>query len=799
MKTQTLFGWDGEKHRDFSGLSQLFPLEGVTVKVANYHYDFLLNEEGQYEPFKVFLGTQEDRDARLKEMLDILHHPRVVGAYCEGGKLVVTCAPKPGEWLGWLKDQGVEVSQSRKLMKRLKNIGWFLLTGRYKQGEIRIKVEGPDSPVVDGAFDIRESVVEKLSQGFKGTPGKEDRNRLHRKRLDKASSFTARIFYEDGELKGVAFVVPDSHWIHGECDIYSNSINLKKEISWKGGVAIGLTPQSHQKKANTSLQVLLNIPFLQGLLPSMIEAHFKKVREDILSGKPLEDVEDLARQMAEMAESGEDIESSPMLQRRIQMLIFSQTGHHLGHSRYLPKQAFDASVGTIIHDTKRDRISLPIYLKGKVDSLYAQVISVSQWRNLGLGKKTSPLPVVEPKSQEIMWCPEFQLGVVSDATWLYNCDKNWDTADHDDHFNLIFFRDSNAGGEMRVLVIRTPNQMGQYSLLKPMGSFPIHKLDEGFGIPSSSLPPQASKTEWLGEAPKKGEAYSGEPNKKWVEWQLRKQVEGTNPGGYVNAVMLYTHVTGHAPTNYPVTLSEAVDALKQECDLAGVKRMVKYQDSILEQVIKTQKPVDQEFSRRFGEETPVIRCKDGKWRAMKLSKQWITLAREQVEKEKKDSLAFILTNLKMEMPKELESSDPTLVRRVEPIFSWASGEVGKTVRAAMTLEKQLKEEGWKLKDIKKKRGLLESKRYSEIKKVLEERLGGDLEMVRAFAHLTFTRPSIVDGKLKLRSDFLLLSNTSKDEGLWRYYRRILEGEGYNPPTASKPGEGFRDDEADYIL
>lgn len=767
-----VYGYNPEMQRveDHGGYSPLLPLpidtgSDMQVRVVPFKQYAEYDEDGNLVLKKMWLNKKGLKD-RMEHIRSLICRKEVVGGYVTSKAVVLTIdrKAKSGGWLEWLKDLGIQFKMSTKMMKRLKPVlGFHLGVGIFDPSDVRVGIdENPNNErVLDGALQIRKSLVEKVYAEYQGTEGKEERNALHRHMIETAHGHRFRMVHPCGMVKGHAFVVPDDNWIHGDCDIFTHRANVKDEIWWEQGVAIGLDPLVRKSRAHFNLQYGLNIPDLREKLPEYISQYFEDLRVGMKERKVFDSQDDLARALVEMEEY---MTHSHFLQIRCNARFLIETGHGFEHSKYIRDQFLHSKTQLFKSVDETDKIPLEI-----PHSDYAQVISLKQAQNCGIRMDETDI-----EFGQVAYVHSLDSFVVRNGTW-HEMFGSHDTPDQDDYFS-IFWR--KWEGKVYGICVRTPNYIGQYTILHPTPALGV-KLGDVPECDPATLPPRFGDEVKAGRIKllplPKVQPYPGHCSRDYIWTQAQKVMSSKlSPGGYINLTMLNTLATGKAlPEMY--SPSDVVDRVQQEGSAAGMNEVMEFARAVGDDILQAGIPIDRVFAKRFDEEDFPFVTEEG----------WISRAKEQIRQEIEYTERWVEENIELECPPEFltlqgkyRQDKLAEIERIFRDFRRIAREIGTTANS----------KAWKEfpNPIHKSQRLLVIRRYSsprysdlraQIQKTFELAYEDKAkEAIRCYAMMVHCQHwTDEEGNPQPYSDYLLMSNNSKGEGLWKYVSQLLMG------------------------
>jgi hypothetical protein len=406
--------------------------------------------------------------------------------------------------------------------------------------------------------------------------------------------FNARVLYADGMIKGNCVAVDDATMdrLHGDADIVTHAANLKTELTGWHNVHVGLDPHPPKDEVRTDLQSMVNLPQLFRDAKEWVSDFARKVLHHIASGEVLDTFDRLNR----IADNEEDWGGNLYTQSRWTALEFVASGHDLRHSPALVERLFDAHVKGSFY-LERGKVNVPVPCAWRM-----QVISASAARLLGYD--------VSADWGQIRVTADGQFAVVTDEDWLEMLPSHGG-CDMDDSFSLYF---RTIGGCKRVVVLRSPNDLGEYSVFDYVDGdpFPVSvryagkSLDdlreEAVSWPEVDLagaPERLSEAVAAGRVKVKGlpevayepRAYDAEA----VKDDVVRALAGTSPGGYVNAKMLQALTVGTHLPELPATMEQVVDACVQGGSREALLSVRAFARGVFEGVLKSKAPVDRTF------------------------------------------------------------------------------------------------------------------------------------------------------------------------------------------------------------
>jgi hypothetical protein len=565
---------------------------------------------------------QDDPHVLAEALKDYVNNPKICLAYAEPTGLVLVEAP--GGWLGPWKELGLEVENGSKVAKRLKTLTrGFIFERGFAVGELALKMLADDEhptrlpgldhaakqKLLDGAFLISRSLADHVidSVGLEHT----ERWQEQRRRGRSTRLFNARVLIprgtpgceKGGLLKGNAVVVDDDQMPPG-ASIASHPCNVKHELSGWTEWRIGLEPQPPLPEARYNLQLSLALPqlFLPHEVREWVTQEVYRVEASIRGGKLLDTFEALADRRLH-GDAGPDGITSTLLLTRWMAMDFFSAGYDFRHSPALTEGIFRAHTAALV-DAGRARINPPIPC-----AITEQIVSDSMARLCGLELDLEPGTIRRFR--------EFGFAVVNDADWLEMLPSHGG-CDADDHFVLVF---RTVNGVKKVIVLRNPSDIGEYSVFDFVDGDPYptsmrlipqedgNLLGEPVAFPEVDLSGASKRTSdalkdgllQVRGLPASEISEYAEYTREAVENDLERVLQGTNPGVYVNAKMVWNAVFGCQPAQLPATLEDVIDACVQGGSVDAMNAVRKAAKTFLDAICESGEPVDALLWRTRGD------------------------------------------------------------------------------------------------------------------------------------------------------------------------------------------------------
>ncbi len=562
----------------------------------------------------------------------IIRHPDVCYAVVDKDKIALVIVDGEPGWLNIFTKMGYEVRAGDKTSKRLKTFHRAaLLNAHFEKDEIGIQIVEPDeysrhtfgydvapwlsdkatvSRLLDGGFVISHRLIQKavknipIYQPQNTTDNKEYyydwriRNKMVNNLLNHRI-YNTRIIYEGGFIKGNALVRYD---LPEGVDIITSRDNIKNEIAYNNGFQFLAEPQGSHERVVTDDQTVINLKklFRKADMQMWLEEEYKKMFDAAVNSQLLSNWKEIYKRDFRNSNSSEDEESSSRMSYVGYRWVAS--GMKITHSPWLFETLAVSHAKPLIPTPKRSaHIPIPC-------SVYEQVIPESLARMAGFD--------IEVEEDEIKRIPELGVHVVNDLDWL-EMYASHGGHDEDDFFKL-FYREMEGGnfdGEKVVIVARSPNGYGEYSIFRYVEGQWAPKWHKADGTEVTF--PKVNGRNWpkrLSEAARAGSVQYGnfpsEMRSKTkmtglytpdnVIHDMRVAMAGGNVGGYVNAVMAHSLVI-HKHRPYQLcSLEKAIDKCINPDDIDDVRSIDQEAKDIAREIIASGKPIDFDFWERRG-------------------------------------------------------------------------------------------------------------------------------------------------------------------------------------------------------
>jgi hypothetical protein len=554
------------------------------------------------------------------EVEKIISHPSVEYALVDKNKIVAVSLKGSTGWMSALKKAGYKVKGGGKTSKRLKtahraslinmhfdsvNIKWANPTDytrfNFDSGWAEW-VEEATPRLLDGGFVVSSRLIRQAVEAMPiyDSTNTADENDVYydpkiqadlRKFLIESRVFNGRLLFEDGMIKGNFFV---SDNLPEGVDVITTRDNVKKELSYTGGFRLIAEPQGPKSRVVTDDQTVINFPklFRKADMEMWLKEDYEKMFQDAINGRLLTNWKSyFVRQFSRDNKEVEDVEA----QARIGYVGYrwASMGLSITDSPWLFKTLAISHAKPL-----ENRIPIPC-------SVYEQVIPESLARMGGWE--------IEVEEGTIRRLNDIGVHVVNDFDWLEMYESHGGH-DEDDFFKL-FYRTLTGGtrdGEKVVIIARSPNGYGEYSILsyvedewyptwsKANGeviSFPEvngknwpvrlsyairNKQVKYLGLPSDHDPQPPRQS---------GAEYSVED----VMADIDTAMMGGNVGRFVNASMLHSSTIGkHRPVQV-CSLESAIDGCTQTSDARDRQAIDAEAETIIQEVLNSGRPVDHDL------------------------------------------------------------------------------------------------------------------------------------------------------------------------------------------------------------
>lgn len=585
--------------------------------------------------YKVHTLPIPTNEKQFDYAVSLIHNPKVQYALVDKNKLVFVTLDNHTGWMSAINELGYNVHAGDKTNKRLKsfhrptllNAHFDTLNIRYVESTeyCRYDFQDPNAEngvaswlskpetvarLLDGGFVISRRIIQESVKNIPfhlSMDKMEDHDYYYDPRvyqqmvndLLNSTAVNARLIFADGILKGNAFIADLPEGI----DVITSRENIKKEVTYDNGYRFLAEPQGPKSRVITDDQTVINLPklFRKSDMEMWLAEEYKKLFAQATSGNLLTNWKYIYQrkwQDPKKAESNVDLAEEHEARARMAYVGYRWTA-----------AGFKVTQSPWLFETVAISHAKPLESKIVIPcSVYEQIIPESLARMAGYDM------IVEEET--IVRCNELGCHVVNDLDWLEMYESHGGM-DEDDFFKL-FYRTMQGGefdGEKVVVATRSPNGYGEYTIFRYVeGSWAPtwHKADgtpvmfpevNGRGWPtrlSSSI--FANKIQYTGlpseAAPKI--KRTGPYTQDDVIRDIKIAMAGGNVGGFVNASMAHSMVIGkHRPVQL-CTLETAIDKCINPDNAADVLAIDREAEQMMREVIKSGKPIDEDFWYKRG-------------------------------------------------------------------------------------------------------------------------------------------------------------------------------------------------------
>ncbi len=609
--------------------------------------------------------TSQEADLVAYLFSQLGQFPGITFAYAGGKGLHLVSGGTKG-WSQHLTSAGVTAMAGGKLAKRAKFIGSPVpVSCDLASSDVSVRILTVEDvcelaaefgiPVqdvgkaMDGISLVTRSFMEKLiSIGWSAEEKLE-----YREWLESTRVWTLRGFVDGRFLKTVALVVEET--MYEGADLVVHPINLKPElVGPKDRVQLFAFPQDGKDAFRLDVQTGINISglFSEEQLVEWGTSDMLSVYHKITSGAMVETMESLWSWDIDALHGGNmEALESVLREYRHRAAQFMQSGRRdFRHSPTLARKVFEAHVKLCAPELSdegtptSDELHIPI-----PGSVYWQVLpELVSWVGGMLIPRLQPGEMLQDPDSRIAWVR------TQDALDMA---ANHGGNDWDDKFGLVQLTDEFTGMKA-ILAVRLPNMAGEYSVWTPVtdwqGEPVFTKTDVVLAVNEDGKGYEAKEVAWptadlsklpepVSELLKHGELKVGrmeaakteltEYTPEALRAMLRKQLGGSNPGGYINALMFFIAVMGRLPKVLPFSMEGAIDAAAQmdhqERNLSWVLHQASQQ--LVAEALASGRPVDRTLWESRGFRVPKGSCLDQE----QLKDTWITRVQKDLAHERK--------------------------------------------------------------------------------------------------------------------------------------------------------------------
>lgn len=534
---------------------------------------------------------------QLSKAAGVLHPSLFAGYVDDTGVCYVVLGGSDGWWSRSKLASGLRIWAIKKVIKRLKSFNRPAILGG-ELTELKVVQVSDEAFLQDPNFrasveakmleypeDIRptyEEVAERLLDGigvisprllnklievsaFHSDPVKADQQK---RRIKHSWVFNGRFWTELGFIKGNFILAAPGAYPDADWDLLVPACAIKEEVlSLTHKLAI-LEPQGPKTKVVTDVQTLLNNPWLHPkvFMVAVITDFFAKLRRDIEGGTALEQFSDLEAQRSGAYSRGR-FEQTVNTAMKLSTLDAAWRGINYLNSPFMVTRLASGKVANLL-DKRNGRLRIPMPCV-----ISEQIISESAARAAGYD--------ISVNSGEVRRLVEQGVHVMNDLDYVFAYDDQggWDQ----DDFAKLFYR--TFEGRKVIVVVRSPNELGQYTILNYVEGeeFPTYETVEGRVVSFPTIEGPAPKQ--LSVALKDGSLrYTGLPsdllpksNKKAAEYSkadfkadILACVGMGDPGMPSNVRMLWADAVKMLRATYRCSQEKMVDAFTQREAGSGI-------------------------------------------------------------------------------------------------------------------------------------------------------------------------------------------------------------------------------------
>lgn len=261
-------------------------------------------------------------------------------------------------------------------------------------------------------------------------------------------------------LKGDYIVREGLELAYG-CDVLTSNLNVKKELAKGKKNLWAVRPKKPHLSTRTSTQKLSNA---RALFPvdhvvTWMKRESRRVAHSFMSGQIEERylkkmAEESTRETLDMCKEVQNLQSQ--YRQQVQSLL---EGGPTMTLQYAPRLLVDTAMMLInrMWQPEGCKLRIPVPHSMNIKIVSERMARAAGW---GFGKPTL-------KKGEIDISPRLGIAVVGNQGFprlLKNCGG----ADSDDMENLYLVKDISQGGKLQIVVIRDPNDKGEYEILTPV-------------------------------------------------------------------------------------------------------------------------------------------------------------------------------------------------------------------------------------------------------------------------------------------------------------------------------------------
>ena len=464
----------------------------------------------------------------------------------------------------FLADSGLRLSMAKGgyvLSKRLSRIMRpYRYYGFFGQDEVTIDYnELLDGRLWDGSGLVSRGFIQRLADSL-------DLTDQQRHELLHSNRFEVTTLHNGGQDKGHVYVVDDLSTGSRQglaVDFMFPAGSAKQELALSGRIFVGLHPVHSDDQMCLDVQSLINLtPFFQ---PEQLLAWSQMESEMFLRG-----IADgrLAGILGRLYE----VDVADGLATGTATTVAALADWHVGE--YLASGGSLMWFSGMVKAVAKQHLNR---LGSRIEKLRLPIPGGRYYIfPAAVGKRDVPPGQVELD-------PDSATAWVNDQDWLNYIVDVLGGCDGDDAVWVMPFTDRSDGGKQKLLLWRSPNQLGEYILLQPTERSHTIAWETAFGslsyplMESRLLPPRIDSVRYqYGSLAKTGDQSTQATGYTISALQptiLRAFANRGLLGGYVNVMMICQALYGRLPAQLPATLEDVIDgSVKTGLDLTPVRR-----------------------------------------------------------------------------------------------------------------------------------------------------------------------------------------------------------------------------------
>jgi len=564
-------------------------------------------------------------------------------AYVDDSKVVFVRIGGMEGWLSFARESRLTIWAMGKVVKRLKSLNRPTLLGgafdslnvmtvgdrdyipggkpgqeqfdqaiqEYIEGlpeNLRPTPEAAAERPLDGWIVISQDLLDRLVAQSKFHQNAL-RRLLQQKKVARTRVFNIRIITPLGFIKGNAVI--GQHMPDGVDVIVAGSTGIKAEILSDGKVYVIAEPQPPKRAIRTNTQTEANnadwlFPLEQK--KEWISDFFAKMRSDIAEGRILQAFSDIESvRWRTIKESGNVPEGINAGTGYSVIDLVKHGGDYRKSPFILERMAGAVTDNLIDYDEGNLRFPVPC-------AINEQVISESAANMAGY--------FIRVERGTIRRIPKIGVHVISDSDYLSFYDDQGG-CDHDDFFDLYY---RTVDGVKSVVVIRSPNEIGGYTIFRYVEGDPYPKWKKADGTEVEFPEVDVTKApKRISEALADGSlVYTGLPSDSMAKEESDQSdrrmyslddflaeldtITDDKVGKYINPTMLYSVVFKRSRSSYPCSQERAIDTFVQPGGPAQEDRafLTAFGDQLVAEVLESGLGIDRFFwaTRNFGSSLP---------------------------------------------------------------------------------------------------------------------------------------------------------------------------------------------------